>query len=645
MTLYLGGAMDLSPSLSTLIPRSNFRTQPASGLPACLLTELHQYGSNLPPTYLRQTPANPDGKHTFSEDVLKIEKCGPDEDYLTIIDVPGIFRNITDGVTTDKDKELVKCMVNRYIKDDRTVILAVLPCNVDVATQEILTKAKKVDPKGDRTLGILTKADLLIEQSAKASVVSLVAGNRAPLKLGYHVVTNRGGDDNDEEDGSVAHENQLKREALFKHHPWLTLSEDRRLSDLLGEITDRAFPQLRSETRERLADVTAKLKELGISRKTERQQQQYLVGIASEFQSLVRAALNADYSAHPAFDANELRLITAVVDCAEDFDKFFIHFAHTYLFENQEDDKSDTDSEKTESSNNGSDDGSSDASQDGFSVPDAKDYPDLVQIITDELDIEDPKHGIMEWIGAVHHRSRGLELGSFSSGILPSVFREQSVKWEACARDFVSQVILLVHRFILKALKIVCTDNHVYQCIVSAIFQDLCDKYQGGMDQAKLLVNIERQLKPYTLNHYFAQNQQKNVGERIQKTLELKSWRKSAKDGVVEGISYLKLNDVAEAVSNKSNAEQAQEAIHDSLEAYYKVAYKRFVDNIFSQAVDYKLLSGPDSPLGLFCDRWVLDLEADQLQAVAGESRRTREARERLQNEVADLEIAMKILL
>jgi hypothetical protein len=33
----------------------------------------------------------------FSEDVLKIEICGPDEDYLTVIDVPGIFRNPTEG--------------------------------------------------------------------------------------------------------------------------------------------------------------------------------------------------------------------------------------------------------------------------------------------------------------------------------------------------------------------------------------------------------------------------------------------------------------------------------------------------------------------------------------------------------------------
>jgi hypothetical protein len=74
-----------------------------------------------------KTNANTAGENTFSEDVLKIEKCGPNEDYLTIIDVPGIFRNIDEGVTTKKDKKLVEDMVKRYIKDSRTIILAVLP--------------------------------------------------------------------------------------------------------------------------------------------------------------------------------------------------------------------------------------------------------------------------------------------------------------------------------------------------------------------------------------------------------------------------------------------------------------------------------------------------------------------------------------
>lgn len=89
----------------------------------------------------------------FSEDILKIEICGPDEDYLTVIDVPGIFRNPIEGITTKDDVQLVRNMVKEYIKNNRTIILAVLPSNVDIATQEILTLAD--DKAGERTEGTL----------------------------------------------------------------------------------------------------------------------------------------------------------------------------------------------------------------------------------------------------------------------------------------------------------------------------------------------------------------------------------------------------------------------------------------------------------------------------------------------------------
>lgn len=78
------------------------------------------------------------GKSTFSSDVFKIELSGPDRENLSIIDIPGIFRNPTEGVTTKDDIELVKNMVRSYIRDERTIILAVVPANVDIATQEIL---------------------------------------------------------------------------------------------------------------------------------------------------------------------------------------------------------------------------------------------------------------------------------------------------------------------------------------------------------------------------------------------------------------------------------------------------------------------------------------------------------------------------
>jgi hypothetical protein len=586
-----------------------------------------------------RTSTNPTGDKTFTEDVLKIEKCGPDEDYLTVIDVPGIFRTTTEGITTNKDKDLVRNMVKEYIHDSRTIILAVLPSNVDVATQEILALAEEYDKTGERTLGILTKPDLVNERSAKFAVCSLVEGKRKPLTLGYYIVRNRGGDDDDDDVSS----NLRLRDAMFDELPWSSLPPDRvgivalrgRLQELLGHITDRAFPKLRSETRQMLEDAQEKLNELGPPRRTEREQQQYLVAVAGKFQNLVRAALDADYSTHRAFSKHELRLITAVVNVTDQFNTDFGGSCHTYLFENE------TQVVEVVIDASKKPDGSNAPSIDDFKAPHPEDFPELGRVIASDWTTQQPKPGIMDWIESVYRRSRGIELGTFGPGILSSVFREQSENWDRMTEQYLSKIILVVHRFIVMGLEVVCTDSKVLEELKFTILSDLIARYEDGMKHSRLLVDVERKLKPYTLNHYFNSNHQKSRGGRVAETLKPRARRENNQQW---GELIVELKNIATAVSNKSNAAHAKENIHDILEAYYKVAYKRFVDNVFHQAVNYKLLCGPESPLQLFSEQWVLQLDAEKLVAIAGESRLIRDRRDSLKKKIQDLEGAMEIL-
>ena len=60
-----------------------------------------------------------------------------------------------------------------------------MPCNVDIATQEILKLAVAADPEGTRTMGVLTKPDLALEKATRGAVLDLVRGKRSNLKLGY----------------------------------------------------------------------------------------------------------------------------------------------------------------------------------------------------------------------------------------------------------------------------------------------------------------------------------------------------------------------------------------------------------------------------------------------------------------------------
>ncbi|KAI1263545.1 P-loop containing nucleoside triphosphate hydrolase protein [Xylariaceae sp. FL1019] len=110
----------------------------------------------------------------FSEHILRIEKCGPQEEHFTVIDVPGIFRTETQGLIIETDIALVMNMVKNYMKDPRTIILAIMPSNVDPATQEILKLAKQADPAMSRTMAVLTKPDLAIERSTQQIAIDHV---------------------------------------------------------------------------------------------------------------------------------------------------------------------------------------------------------------------------------------------------------------------------------------------------------------------------------------------------------------------------------------------------------------------------------------------------------------------------------------
>lgn len=100
----------------------------------------------------------------FAKDVLSIEIEGPTRPQLTLVDLPGLIQTDTRGVTK-ADVQLVAEITDRYISQSRTICLAVIAATNDYANQGILTKVRNVDPKGERTLGIITKPDRLIPGS------------------------------------------------------------------------------------------------------------------------------------------------------------------------------------------------------------------------------------------------------------------------------------------------------------------------------------------------------------------------------------------------------------------------------------------------------------------------------------------------
>lgn len=582
----------------------------------------------------------------FSEDVLKIELCGPNEDYLTIIDVPGIFRTTMQGTTKD-DMAMVRDLVKRYIKDGRTIILAVLPSNVDIATQEILELAEEYDKNGERTLGVLTKPDLVLEPSAQAAVCNLVQGKRRPLNLGYFLVRNRGPNSDLEEPSEL--------DKIFRKHPWADLPRDRvgilalkdTLRSLLVEITKREFPTLIQDVSRQIRECKRELNSLGPPRQDEREQRSFLCSIAGAFQDCARAALMADYNANTGFDEDELRLITHVVNITDIFSADFHESAHSRQFEKlgsaeepEEVEKPDDCDDKSGPMVNELRELLEKARVDDIAP---EELAELADVITPEkISMPVPCDNFSEWINEVYLKSRGLDLGTFNANFLTTAFAEQSRKWGDMTKIYMSRVIITLHRFIAAGVRSVCSEEQVRNKLWIAMIESLGERYKKAMDQARLLVEVEQCKQPYTLNKQFAQALSKARGYRVTELLRPKA-RKDSKQ-FVGTQPMINLNDIPKAVEVKSNVEQLQEEIHDILHAYYSLAADRFIDNVFQLAVDYCLLRGPSSPLKVFTQDWVINLEAEQLEQIVGETRSVKKRRQGYTKKIVDLTNALKIL-
>lgn len=97
----------------------------------------------------------------LSEDMLRIEIFSPDVPHLTVVDLPG-FDHAEDKDQSAKDRKIVNRLVKTYMARKKSIILAVVSAQNHAIMQEVLSRVKVHDQNQERTLGIITKPDLLI---------------------------------------------------------------------------------------------------------------------------------------------------------------------------------------------------------------------------------------------------------------------------------------------------------------------------------------------------------------------------------------------------------------------------------------------------------------------------------------------------
>lgn len=119
---------------------------------------------------------------------INLRICSPHVLTLTLVDLPGMTKVPVGDQPKDIEKQ-IRDMLLKFISKPNAIILSVNAANQDLANSDGLKLAREVDPEGTRTIGVLTKVDLMDKGT---DVIDILAGRVIPLRYGYVPVINRG---------------------------------------------------------------------------------------------------------------------------------------------------------------------------------------------------------------------------------------------------------------------------------------------------------------------------------------------------------------------------------------------------------------------------------------------------------------------
>ncbi|KAJ6110803.1 Vacuolar protein sorting-associated protein 1 [Penicillium sp. IBT 16267x] len=186
---------------------------------------------------------------------------------LTLVDLPGLTKVPVGDQPKDIERQ-IKDMVLKYISKPNAIILAVTAANQDLANSDGLKLAREVDPEGQRTIGVLSKVDLMDDGT---DVVDILAGRIIPLRLGYVPVVNRGQRDIENkkliayalenEKNFFENHKAYRNKASYCGTPYLA----RKLNLILMMHIKQTLPDIKGRISSSLQKYTSELSQLGDS--------------------------------------------------------------------------------------------------------------------------------------------------------------------------------------------------------------------------------------------------------------------------------------------------------------------------------------------------------------------------------------------
>ncbi|XP_051750575.1 dynamin-1a [Ctenopharyngodon idella] len=181
---------------------------------------------------------------------INLRVYSPNVLNLTLVDLPGMTKVPVGDQPADIEQQ-IRDMLMQFVTKDNCLLLAVSPANSDLANSDALKIAKEVDPQGQRTIGVITKLDLMDEGTDARDILE---NKLLPLRRGYIGVVNRSQKDIDgKKDINAAMAAERK---FFLSHPSYRHLADRMGTPFLQKTLNQ---QLTNHIRDTLPGLRAKL--------------------------------------------------------------------------------------------------------------------------------------------------------------------------------------------------------------------------------------------------------------------------------------------------------------------------------------------------------------------------------------------------
>ena len=455
--------------------------------------------------------------NAFRDDVLVIQVKGPQQPNLTLVDLPGLFR--THESLEQSQDAMVRSLVRQYMMGSRTIILAIVTARKDAGLQSVLQIVKEIDPRGLRTLGVITKPDTLERTTSMEQEFLSYAKNEKTnfqFELGWHVVQNAG----QVERGMSGFDRKTIEDTFLASPPWNQLlphhlgieSLRKRLVDCVSNIARSELPRIIREIDTLIQKNTEARKKLGSVRTTSAEQLEHIQDTERTYHCYVKAALNGPYT-DPFFLPAGRKLRAEIRRLDDNFAYDMRNCGHTFHF-------SDT---------------TIGPARLGHAFRPAKiSRATMLRKVAKKLT-----------------NSRGQELPtSYDSRLVAPIFQKQSKPWASIAETYGWAVWTTTSNFLQELLVDKCDADTCHALIRHVIEPKMEERWQCLKEKIQELLKPYEQHYPYTL--------QSDFGAKVE---------------------YWRMKNSADEVARELNQPVVPPAWVDSLsqmEAFYEVALEDF---------------------------------------------------------------------